>query len=59
MFIVVKSPYRTYGYSLRWTTDKPKPSWMISNHIYWYKYKRDAIKSANETNEDLLKQVAS
>ena len=57
MFKVIKSINKNYGYVLQWNSQKAKPSYMLSNIICWYRYKRDAIKRAEEMNKGILKEL--
>lgn len=49
---VIKSLSRNYGYTLQWINNNNRPSWVIGiqNTFTWYKYKRDAIKTAEYYN---------
>lgn len=43
---VVKSPFRKYGYSLHYSE---KQSYLLDGHNSgWYRFKRDALKRAEE-----------
>lgn len=44
--IAVKSQSRGYGYSVKIVEGKI-PSYIKRNPFYWYKYKRDAIETAD------------
>jgi hypothetical protein len=49
---------RTYGYVLLWASDKPRPSYMLSRHMHWYRYKADAVFAAARLNKSLEGGVA-
>ena len=52
MFIVIKSLTRKYGYSHQWVGPNC-PSYVVGpqHTCHWYKYKREAIKRAEDFNK--------
>jgi hypothetical protein len=53
MFRVIKSVTRSYGYTHQWSGPGPCPTYIIGPHntCHWYRYKRDAVKRAEEFNK--------
>lgn len=52
MFRVIKAVNKSYGYTHQWIGNNC-PSYIIGPHktCRWYRYKRDAVKRADEFNK--------
>jgi len=61
MFKVVTSKSaggsRKYGYVLLWDSSKPRPGYMLWQHVCWYRYRHDAIRGAAVHNAALGEHV--
>ena len=44
---------RSYGYVLLWASNKPRPGYMLFQHMHWYRHKADAMQGAERLNKSL------